>query len=106
MKYSSIFIAVHVKLGLPLTREPPNTMYSTCIHVHVHAHPCTCTYRVIDVLAEAVELLQSCVPVSTENGTGEPTPEGTNHIPVVTGSLGGREEGRREGGREGGREGI
>ena len=52
------------------------------------------------MLAEAVELLQSCVPVSTENGTGQPTPEGTNHIPVVTGSLGGREEGRRERGEE------
>ena len=49
------------------------------------------------MLAEAVELLQSCVPVSTENSAGRLTPQSTDHIPVVTGSLGrkrGRERGR------------
>ena len=56
---------------------------------------------------------------TANNSTGQLTPEGTNHIPVVTGSReggregeregeredGGRNEGReREGGRKGGRE--
>ena len=52
---------------------------------------------------------------TANKSTGQLTPEGTNHIPVVTGSLegeregeredGGRKEGReREGGRKGGRE--
>ena len=42
---------------------------------------------------------------TANKSTGQLTPEGTNHIPVVTGSLEGEREGEREGGREEGREG-
>ena len=49
---------------------------------------------------------------TANKSTGQLTPEGTNHIPVVTGSLEGEREGEREDGgwkegreREGGRDG-